>query len=153
MERWKIIRAVAWLCLAGVFAVVWFAPDNIAVGGSLVLAFISLMIFSIFKKAQDPHVKQAKRNRKAQREAEKQKRVLDDTPVAAEVVSISGKIPGAAVIGAISGGIPGAIVGAHLGRGTVTFAVRYASGRTDYETVNMDSARFEKLAALADEQQ
>ena len=145
MELWKILRIVAWLCLVGMVVDIAVA-ETFVLGYIFLAAFILLMIFSGIWKSKDPRVKRAKEERKA----ESQKQVMDSTPVAAELVRLREKTRGSAVIGAISGGIPGAIVCAHLGRGKATFAVRYASGRTDYETVVVDSARFKKLSALTE---
>ena len=91
MELWRIARIAAWSCLAGVFAVFAFAPENTDLGAAFFVMFIPLMIISGIMKLKDPYVKRAKEEKKVQREArralEKRTRYLDQTPVAAELIS------------------------------------------------------------------
>ena len=152
MELWRIVRIAAWLCLVGVFAVFVVAPENTGLGAFFLLAFYPLMIFSGIAKSKDPYVKRSKEEKKVQREArraiEKRERYLDQTPVAAELISMDAKMRGATAVGALTGGIPGAVVGAYLGKQRATFAVQYASGRIDVETVAVKSQRFKELSAF-----
>ena len=151
MELWRIARLAAWACLIGMVLVIAFA-ENMTLGYIFLLAFYPLMIFSGIAKSKDPYVKRTKEEKKAQREArqnvEKRERLLDSTPVAAELISMNGKMRGATVVGGLTGGIPGAVVGAYLGKQRATFAVQYASGRIDVETVAVNSQRFKILSAF-----
>ena len=152
MELWRIARIAAWLCVPGLLAVFVFAPENTGLAAFFLLAFYPLIIFSVFAKRKDPYVKRAKEEKKAQREArqhkEKQERLLDQTPVAAELISMNAKMRGATAVGALTGGPVGAVLGAYLGKQRATFAVQYASGRIDVETVAVNSQRFKILSAF-----
>lgn len=61
---------------------------------------------------------------------------------------------GGAVVGGMIAGPVGAIVGASASKKTVvtgqkvTFSVKYQSGRTGIETVDINSERFKQLSAL-----
>lgn len=143
MKLWKVVRIAAWACLAGVFAVFVVAPENTGLGFLFLLAFYPLIIFgSIAKRTKEEKI--------ANRDAKKKKRILDSTPVAAELVGMQEKIRGSVMVGCLAGGPLGAVLGAHLGKGRATFLVRYASGRTDVETVIVESARFKTLYALCE---
>ena len=139
MKLWKITFIAAWLCLVGMFLAVVFA-ENMGLGFIFLMAFFPLMIFSGIAKS--------KKETKACRDDKKTKRILDKTPVAAELVSIQEKIRGGTAVGALTGGIPGAVLCAYLSKERATFLVRYASGRTSVETVIVNSARFKELSAF-----
>lgn len=151
MDLWRITFIAAWLCLAGMFLVIIFA-ENMGLGYVFLMAFLLLMFFTSIAKWKDPYVKRTKEEKKAQREArrdlEKRTRYLDQTPVAAELISMDMKMRGATAVGALTGGIPGAVIGAYLGKQRATFAVQYASGRIDVETVAVKSQRFKELSAF-----
>ena len=94
-----------------------------------------------------------------ERERRARERIRDNTPVAAVVVAAQDKTKtsgglGSAVVGGMIAGPVGAVVGASLGKKTtvtgqkVTFSVRYESGRTGVETVEVNSKRFKELSAL-----
>lgn len=156
MEFWRIARVAAWVCLICVVLVIAFA-ENVGFGYIFLAAFILLMIISGIEKSKDPYVKRAKEEKKIQRKARNdignRKRVLDNAPVAAELIWTDEYVRkpgsfGGAVIGGLMGGPAGVAVGAYLCKKKSMFAVRYASGRTGTETVDIKSARFEKLSAL-----
>ena len=147
MKLWRILRLAAWACWIAIAVVAVINPNNAALAAFFLVAFFPLMIASIIAKSKDPHVKRAK---EARRHNEKQKRYLDSTPVAAELVSIQEKIRGGTAVGALTGGILGAALCAHLSKERATFLVRYASGRTSVETVVVKSARFKELSALCE---
>ena len=151
MDLWRIARLAAWACLVGMFLAIVFA-ENMGLGYIFLMAFFPLIIFSGIAKSKGPYVKRTKEEKKAQREArrdlEKRTRYLDQTPVAAELIAMDAKMRGATAVGALTGGIPGAIVGAYLGKQRATFAVQYASGRIDVETVAVKSQRFKELSAF-----
>lgn len=159
MELWRIVRIAAWACLAGVFAVFAFAPENTDLGAAFFVMFIPLMIFSGIAKLKDPYVKRAKEEKKVQRKARqdlvRRQQTLDSTPVAAVLVATDEyKRPSRltyTAIGGLMAGPVGVALGAHLGKKTATFSVRYASGRTGVETVDLNSVRFKKLSALCEE--
>ena len=152
MKLWRIIRLAAWACWVGIAVVAMVDPENAPLAAFFLLAFFPLMIASIIAKSKDPYVKRTKEEKKSQREArrdlEKRTRYLDQTPVAAELISMDAKMRGATAVGALTGGIPGAVVGAYLGKQRATFAVQYASGRIDVETVAVKSQRFKELSAF-----
>lgn len=88
-----------------------------------------------------------------------EQKLLDNWPVSAVVVSTQDKTKnksglGSAVVGHVIAGSVGAIVGVSVGKKTVvtgqkvTFSVKYKSGRTGIETVEVGSERFERLSAL-----
>lgn len=94
-----------------------------------------------------------------EREQKERERIRDNTPVAAVVVTTQDKTRtsgglGGAVVGGMIAGPVGAIVGASAGKKTeitgqkVTFSVKYQSGRTGVETVDVNSKRFKQLSAL-----
>lgn len=94
------------------------------------------------------------------REAERERKRLDNIPVAAVLISVQSeygkKVIGTAargMIGAVLGGTFGAAVGIATGRAkgrakTATFSVKYESGRKGLETVNVNTPRFKELATL-----
>ena len=88
-----------------------------------------------------------------------QKKTRDNWPVSAVIVSTQDKTKnksglGSAVVGGMIAGPVGAVVGASVGKKTVvtgqkvTFSVKYRSGRTGIETVDVCSERFKTLSAL-----
>ena len=88
-----------------------------------------------------------------------EQKLYDNWPVSAVVVSTQDKTRtksglGSAVVGGIIAGPVGAVVGASVGKKTVvtgqklTFSVKYKSGRTGIEIVEVGSERFERLSAL-----
>ena len=184
MKMWKKIHIAAWLCLVMILPAVIFGVivdmDAEAAGTMFGLLFVSwfvLIIVSFIVRHNDADVK-AKRvglqeDMKKQKEwnelckrmaeerklKERQKKVIDNWPVSAVIVSAQDKTKnksglGSAVVGGMIAGPVGAVVGASVGKKTVvtgqkvTFSVRYQSGRTGVETVEVGSARFELLSSL-----
>lgn len=153
MKLWKILRIAAWSCWGGIFVISIVAPESAALAAFFIIAFFPLMIASRIAKSEDPSVKKAKEERKARKEAEKRKQALDNRAVATALIWSDEHVRhpgsfGSAVIGLLVGGPAGAAVGAYLGKRTAKFAVQYASGRTGYETVDVNSERFKELSAL-----
>lgn len=102
---------------------------------------------------------EAREANRLERERKNMERIRDNTPVAAVVVTAQDKTRtssglGSAVVGGMIAGPVGAIVGASAGKKTeitgqkVTFSVKYQSGRTGIETVDVNSKRFKQLSAL-----
>ena len=100
-----------------------------------------------------------KRIEEERKQKEWERKLYDNWPVSAVVVSTQDKTKtkgglGSAVVGGIIAGPVGAVVGASVGKKTVvtgqkvTFSVKYKSGRTGIETVEVGSERFERLSAL-----
>ena len=94
------------------------------------------------------------------KEAERERKRLDTTPVAAVLISVQNEhgkeVLGTAargLIGSALGGVYGAALGIAAGRAnsrykTATFSVKYESGREGVETVKVDTPRFKELAEL-----
>lgn len=118
-----------------------------------------------FEKLQEEREKQKeleyerKRIEEERKQKEWERKLYDNWPVSAVVVSAQDKLKtkgglGSAVVGGIIAGPVGAVVGASVGKKTVvtgqkvTFSVKYKSGRTGIETVEVGSERFERLSAL-----
>ena len=141
MKLWKVILIAAFACWVGIFVIAVVDPKNVALAVFFLVAFFPLMIASIC-------VRSAGEEQKARRHAKKTKRILDNTPVAAELVAIQEKMRGSVVVGGLTGGPIGAALGAYIGKERATFAVRYASGRTSVETVVVNSQRFKTLSAF-----
>lgn len=113
------------------------------------------------KLAEEAELQKERRAEKTRIRAQKEAtKFRDNNPVAAVVVAsqdktkTSGGLGRAVVGGAIAGPI-GAVVGASTGKRKtevtgqkVTFSVRYESGRTGVETVEVNSKRFKQLSAL-----
>ena len=92
-------------------------------------------------------------------EKERQQKIRDNWPVSAVIVTTQDKTKnksglGSAVVGGMIAGPIGAVVGASVGKKTVvtgqmvTFSVKYQSGRTGIETVEVGSERFNFLSSL-----
>lgn len=92
-------------------------------------------------------------------EKERQQKLRDNWPVSAVIVTTQDKTKnksglGSAVVGGMIAGPVGAVVGASVGKKTVvtgqtvTFSVKYQSGRTGIETVEVGSERFNFLSSL-----
>lgn len=92
-------------------------------------------------------------------EKERQQKLRDNWPVSAVIVTTQDKTKnksglGSAVVGGMIAGPIGAVVGASVGKKTVvtgqmvTFSVKYQSGRTGIETVEVGSERFNFLSSL-----
>ena len=92
-------------------------------------------------------------------EKERQQKLRDNWPVSAVIVTTQDKTKnksglGSAVVGGMIAGPVGAVVGASVGKKTVvtgqtvTFSVKYQSGRTGIETVEVGSERFIFLSSL-----
>lgn len=90
---------------------------------------------------------------------ERQQKLRDNWPVSAVIVTTQDKTKnksglGRAVVGGMIAGPVGAVVGASVGKKTVvtgqtvTFSVKYQSGRTGIETVEVGSERFNFLSSL-----
>ena len=170
MKRWKAEIIASAACIVGVFVVGVVAPEMAWLGVGLFLASPVLLVLSVIGARKDPdeqkkreELKAAKAAKKAEKQREwalkmKQERE-DHTPVAAVVVTAQDKLStsgglGGAVVGGLVAGPLGAVVGASAGKKTevtgqkVTFSVKYASGRTGIETVDVKSKRFKELSAL-----
>jgi len=171
MKRWKKVRLAGWLCFLGVFVVAFLESEaKYALATALFIAFPCLEIWSIAAERKDPDEQKKREEQKAAKAklreeksrewAIKMKKEREDhTPVAAVVVTAQDKLStsgglGGAVVGGLIAGPVGAVVGASAGKKTevtgqkVTFSVKYASGRTGIETVDVKSKRFKELSAL-----
>lgn len=112
------------------------------------------------REQADQQWRAAKETWARDREAERERKRLDTTPVAAVLISVQSEygknVMGTAargMIGAVLGGTFGAAVGIATGRAkgnakTATFSVKYESGRKGLETVNVNTPRFKELATL-----
>ena len=105
-----------------------------------------------FSRAQEMAKKQMKQH---ELDVEREREARDRKPVSAVLISTNSKVKtgsalGRAVIGDMLMGVVGAFIGASTAssKNTATFSVKYASGRTGVETVDVKSARFRELSAL-----
>lgn len=97
-----------------------------------------------------------KSGREEMRRREQERKEADKRPVSAVLIGTDSKKSGASTVGrALVGGALlgpiGAIAGAASGKSKTTkatFSVKYASGRTGTETVEIHSKRFKELSAL-----
>ena len=103
-------------------------------------------------RAQDMAKKQMKQRAL---EVEREREEFERKPVSAVLISTNskrktGSAVGRAVIGDMLFGIVGAFIGAVTAssKETATFSVKYATGRTGVETVNVNSVRFRELCAV-----
>ena len=140
------------------------------------LAVVAFLVFVVIRRLTMPKEKlqkireenavkleeaKAKREQaKLERERRNRERIRDNTPVAAVVITAQDKTKttgglGSAVVGGMIAGPVGAVVGASVGKKKtqvtgqrVTFSVKYESGRTGVETVDVTSKRFRELSAL-----
>lgn len=102
------------------------------------------------------------RERAAAKEYWAERKRLDTTPIAAELISEEYlyrkhflATASRAVIGAVLMGRPGAMLGIASGRAKTVerkavFSVKYAGGREETEKVALNSPRFKELSALAE---
>lgn len=116
------------------------------------------------EKAREDLRKKKEWNERCKRREEECKqqprpRNIPDWPVSAVIVTTQDKTKnksglGSAIVGGMIAGPVGAVVGASVGKKTVvtgqkvTFSVKYRSGRTDIETVEVGTERFKTLSSL-----
>lgn len=177
MKTWKKIHIAAWLCLLGVIPAVIIgviidmgAEAAGTMLGLLMLSWFVLLVVSLIVRCNNPEAhrdleKQKEWNELCKRMEEerklkaRQEKLRDNWPVSAVVISTQDKTKnksglGTAVIGGLVAGPLGAVVGASVGKKTVvtgqkvTFSVKYQSGRTGTETVDVGSERFKFLSSL-----
>ena len=120
-----------------------------------VAGFVFLILWAATKKP--PSAEDLKPLNAAKRAmGDRISRTIEDyRPVEAVLISTNSKTKtgsalGRAALGSWLFGFAGAVIGAATAssKDTATFSVKYASGRTGVETVDVKSARFRELAAL-----
>ena len=175
MKKWLKIHIVAWLCLAALLPVLivcalmgMSSEGALGVLLFLIIAWIVLLRKSFKTRKQDTDVmaspkEQAKagklRIEEERKLKERQQKLRDNWPVSAVIVTTQEKTKnksglGSAIVGGMLAGPAGAIVGASVGKKTVvtgqkvTFSVKYQSGRTGIETVEVGSESFNLLSSL-----
>lgn len=175
MKKWIKIHIAAWLCLVAIFPALIIcalmgmpSEGALSVLLSLIIAWIVLLRKSFKVRKQDADVmetpkEQAKAEKRRIEEErklkERQQKLVDNWPVSAVIVTTQDKTKnksglGSAVVGHMIAGPVGAVVGASVGKKTVvtgqtvTFSVKYQSGRTGIETVEVGSERFNFLSSL-----
>lgn len=175
MKKWVKIHIAAWLCLVAIVpALIVCALMGMSSEGALgvllflIIAWIVLLRKSFKARKQDPDVmaspkEQAKAEKRRIEEErklkERQQKLRDNWPVSAVIVTTQDKTKnksglGSAVVGGMIADPVGAVVGASVGKKTVvtgqtvTFSVKYQSGRTGIETVEVGSERFNFLSSL-----
>ena len=171
MKKWIKIHIAAWLCLVAIFpmliicALIGMSSEGaLGVLLSLIIAWIVLLRKSFKSRKQDPDVMaspkaEQQRIEEERKLKERQQKLRDNWPVSAVIVTTQDKTKnksglGSAVVGGMIAGPIGAVVGASVGKKTVvtgqtvTFSVKYQSGRTGIETVEVGSERFNFLSSL-----